>query len=111
MESESEHIQLVVRNEENYKSSEAPDNSKSKDHFSHSGKHQYWIDATRIFASYMVVLVHACYYSLTKNPEDDYTFNWYSSRFWNSINRPCVPLFVMVSDFTSGICICVLVCI
>jgi len=70
------------------------DDVKSKDISNHR-KHIYWIDALRVFSSYMVVLVHCCFYGRL-----DYTVfskNWYGARFWNAICRPCVPLFVMIS--------------
>ncbi|OUM58365.1 hypothetical protein PIROE2DRAFT_64453 [Piromyces sp. E2] len=58
-------------------------------------KHLYWIDALRILASYMVILVHSSFYTLydAKFLSD----GWVSSRFWDSISRPCVPLFIMIS--------------
>jgi len=58
-------------------------------------KHIYWIDALRILSSYMVILVHCCHVGLKENKI--FNHNWYGSRFWNAICRPCVPLFIMIS--------------
>jgi len=58
-------------------------------------EHLYWLDALRLFSSYLVVLVHSCEYALEDIPLFDK--NWYASRFWNALSRPCVPLFIMIS--------------
>jgi len=56
---------------------------------------QYWIDALRILASYMVVLVHSSSYAIFEVPI--FTFNWYGLMFWDAMSRTCVPLFIMIS--------------
>jgi len=56
---------------------------------------QYWIDALRILASYMVVLVHSSSYAIFEVPI--FTLNWYGLMFWDAMSRTCVPLFVMIS--------------
>jgi len=71
------------------------DDNNGKDKSTVKKVHHYWIDALRIFASYMVVLVHACNYAL--DGVEMFSNNWYASRLWNALCRPCVPLFIMIS--------------
>jgi len=62
---------------------------------SNKKERQYWIDALRILASYMVVLVHSSSYAIFEVPI--FTFNWFGLMFWDAVNRTCVPLFIMIS--------------
>jgi len=95
--SEEIEITLDVENEENQGllagSSDAPirrvNNNPQK------RERQYWIDALRILASYMVVLVHSSSYAIFEVPI--FTLKWYGLMFWDAMNRTCVPLFIMIS--------------
>ncbi|ORX43369.1 hypothetical protein BCR36DRAFT_406742 [Piromyces finnis] len=78
---------------ESYSSSEIP--SRNVRTSSPKEERQYWIDALRILASYMVVLVHSSSYAIFEVPL--FTFNWYGLMFWDAMSRTCVPLFIMIS--------------
>jgi len=56
---------------------------------------QYWIDALRILASYMVVLVNSSSYAI--NDVHIFSSSWYGLMFWDAMSRACVPLFIMIS--------------
>ncbi|KAG4095564.1 hypothetical protein H8356DRAFT_476953 [Neocallimastix lanati (nom. inval.)] len=56
---------------------------------------KYWVDALRILASYMVVLVHCSSYAIYE--VEIFTGPWYGLMFWDAMSRSCVPLFIMIS--------------
>jgi len=57
-------------------------------------KRIYWVDALRVFANFLVLLTHvALRFDKSKLGSKD----WYILSFYNSVSRPCVPLFVMIS--------------
>jgi len=57
---------------------------------------QYWIDALRILASYMVILVHNASYIYIFEVQI-FSLSWYGLMFWDAMSRVCVPLFIMIS--------------
>jgi len=56
---------------------------------------QYWVDALRILASYMVVLVHSSSYGIFNVTV--FSLQWYGLMFWDAMCRSCVPIFIMIS--------------
>jgi len=57
-------------------------------------KRIFWIDALRVFANFLVILTHV---GLRFDRSKFGSLNWYIMSFYNSVSRPCVPLFVMIS--------------
>ncbi|ORX75575.1 hypothetical protein BCR32DRAFT_271829 [Anaeromyces robustus] len=55
----------------------------------------YWIDCLRVFASMLVVYIHCTGVDL--KPMEFQSYNWKALFFLNSLPRPCVPLFIMIS--------------
>jgi len=55
----------------------------------------YWIDCLRVFASMLVVFIHCTGVDL--KPMEFQGYNWKALFFLNSLPRPCVPLFIMIS--------------
>jgi len=55
----------------------------------------YWIDCLRVFASMLVVYIHCTGVDL--GPVEFKSYNWKALFFLNSLPRPCVPLFIMIS--------------
>eukprot|EP00833_Pecoramyces_ruminatium_P007456 jgi/Orpsp1_1/1181488/evm.model.c7180000077354.1 len=55
----------------------------------------YWIDCLRVFASFLVVYIHVTGVDLA--PMNFKSYNWKALFFLNSLPRPCVPLFIMIS--------------
>jgi len=95
----SEEIELTldVENEESQGLLAGSSDTPQRPVRNHSQKkeRQYWIDALRVLASYMVVLVHSSSYAIFEVPI--FTLNWYGLMFWDALNRTCVPLFIMIS--------------
>lgn len=58
----------------------------------------HWADRLRNLATVMVVAIHVAGSVAQGNVEYD-TFFWWSGNFWDSLARPSVPLFVMLSGF------------
>lgn len=58
----------------------------------------YWADRLRNVATVMVVAIHVAGSVAQGNTEYD-TFFWWTGNFWDSLSRPSVPLFVMLSGF------------
>jgi surface polysaccharide O-acyltransferase-like enzyme len=58
----------------------------------------FWADRLRNLATVMVVAIHVSGAVAQGNTEYD-TFFWWSGNFWDSLARPSVPLFVMLSGF------------
>jgi len=56
----------------------------------------YWVDALRIFASYLVVLIH-CSYLDHKESKEVFSAEWAGFYFFYCVLKPCVPLFMMIS--------------
>lgn len=57
--------------------------------------HDYSLDLIRIFASFLVILIHTCaihFYSLAPSSPEWQVFN-----FYDTLSRSCVPLFFMIS--------------
>lgn len=57
-----------------------------------------WADRLRNLATIMVIAIHVSGSVAQGNTEYD-TFFWWSGNFWDSLSRPSVPLFVMLSGF------------
>ena len=56
---------------------------------------RYWADATRVIASFMVVMIHVCgvgWYSMESSGSQ-----WWTVNILDSLCRCCVPLFFMLS--------------
>ena len=58
----------------------------------------YWADRLRNLATVMVVAIHVAG-SVAQGDTQYDTFFWWSGNFWDSLARPSVPLFVMLSGF------------
>ncbi|ORX64313.1 hypothetical protein BCR32DRAFT_287175 [Anaeromyces robustus] len=58
-------------------------------------KRLYWVDVLRIIACYLVILTHSCGHFLEKEKVGKRNFK--ILYFYNSLARPCVPLFIMIS--------------
>ena len=58
----------------------------------------FWADRLRNLATFMVILIHVSGSVAQGNAEFD-TFFWWSGNLWDSLGRPAVPLFVMLSGF------------
>lgn len=58
----------------------------------------FWADRVRNLATVMVIAIHVSGAVAQGNTEYD-TFFWWSGNFWDSLSRPSVPLFVMLSGF------------
>ncbi|KAG4087964.1 acyltransferase family-domain-containing protein [Neocallimastix lanati (nom. inval.)] len=95
MDNENSIINVDALDDEKLKLLNEADEIKSQTIHIHNKKHVYWIDALRILSSYMVILVHCCHYGL--KGDKFLSNNWYGSRFWNALCRPCVPHFIMIS--------------
>lgn len=57
-----------------------------------------WADRLRNLATVMVIAIHVSG-SVAQNDTGYDTFFWWSGNFWDSLSRPSVPLFVMLSGF------------
>jgi len=55
----------------------------------------YWVDWLRVFASILVVYIHVSYVNLDRG--ELFSHKWNGLFLHNSIPRPCVPLFIMIS--------------
>jgi len=55
----------------------------------------YWIDALRVFANFLVIFSHSTGVDLKPLPFK--STNWKILFFYNSLPKPCVPLFIMIS--------------
>jgi len=55
----------------------------------------YWIDALRVLANFMVIFIHCTGVDLKPLPFK--SKNWKILNFYNSLLKPCVPLFIMIS--------------
>ena len=58
----------------------------------------FWADRLRNIATVMVIAIHVAA-PVAHVPTDIHTLWWWTGNFWNSISRPGVPLFVMLSGF------------
>jgi len=58
-------------------------------------KRVYWVDWLRVFASMLVVYIHCS--GIALKPRKLFSYNWNVLFFHNSIPRPAVPLFLMIS--------------
>ncbi|MBP6828027.1 MAG: acyltransferase family protein [Saprospiraceae bacterium] len=58
----------------------------------------FWADRLRNLATVMVVAIHVSGSVAQGNTEYD-TFFWWTGNLWDSMARPSVPLFVMLSGF------------
>lgn len=58
----------------------------------------FWADRLRNLATVMVVAIHVSGSVAQGNTEYD-TFFWWTGNLWDSVARPSVPLFVMLSGF------------
>ncbi|ORX59953.1 hypothetical protein BCR36DRAFT_342110 [Piromyces finnis] len=56
-------------------------------------KREYWMDALRVYANYLVVLTHTANTRSLKFGSKHY----FISVFYNCFSRTCVPLFIMIS--------------
>jgi len=61
----------------------------------HKPRRVYWVDWLRIFASILVVYIHCS--GIALKPRKLFSYNWNALFFHNSIPRPAVPLFLMIS--------------
>ncbi len=57
-----------------------------------------WPDRLRNLATFLVVAIHVAA-SVAMNSTDFHTFWWRYGNFWNSLARPGVPIFVMLSGY------------
>lgn len=57
-----------------------------------------WLDALRVIAGFMVVLIH-CTTDTLFNDSILLSSNWHAANFYNSIARWSVPAFVMISGY------------
>lgn len=58
----------------------------------------FWADRLRNLATVMVIAIHVAA-PVAHVPQDIHSSWWWHGNFWNSISRPGVPLFVMLSGF------------
>ena len=58
----------------------------------------FWADRLRNIATVMVIAIHVAA-PVAHVPQDIQSSWWWSGNFWNSLSRPGVPLFVMLSGF------------
>lgn len=58
----------------------------------------FWADRLRNIATVMVIAIHVAA-PVAHVPTDIHTSWWWAGNFWNSLSRPGVPLFVMLSGF------------
>lgn len=58
-----------------------------------------WPDRLRNLATFMVVLIHAAAPIAHAEGSDFNSSFWWAGNFWNSLSRPGVPLFVMLSGY------------
>ncbi len=58
----------------------------------------FWADRVRIIATLMMILVHASG-PISEHFKNYDTAWWHVANFWDSVSRPNVPLFVMLSGF------------
>ena len=58
----------------------------------------YWADRLRNIATVMVIAIHVAA-PIAHAPTDIESSWWWAGNFWNSLSRPGVPLFVMLSGF------------
>lgn len=58
----------------------------------------FWADRLRNLATLLVIVIHVSGSVAQGNTQYD-TFFWWSGNFWDSLGRPSVPLFVMLSGF------------
>lgn len=58
----------------------------------------FWADRLRNLATVLVIAIHVSGSVAQGNTEYD-TFFWWSGNLWDSLGRPSVPLFVMLSGF------------
>lgn len=57
-----------------------------------------WADRLRNIATVMVIAIHVAA-PIAHAPNDVHSSWWWIGNFWNSLSRPGVPLFVMLSGF------------
>lgn len=58
----------------------------------------FWADRLRNLATVMVIAIHVSG-SVAQGMQQFDSFFWWSGNFWDSLSRPSVPLFVMLSGF------------
>ncbi|GAB4493143.1 MAG: acyltransferase family protein [Saprospiraceae bacterium] len=58
----------------------------------------FWADRLRNLATVMVIAIHVSG-SVAQGMQQFDSFFWWSGNFWDSLARPSVPLFVMLSGF------------
>jgi surface polysaccharide O-acyltransferase-like enzyme len=58
----------------------------------------FWADRLRNLATVMVIAIHVSG-SVAQGMQQFDSFFWWSGNFWDSLTRPSVPLFVMLSGF------------
>jgi len=56
---------------------------------------KYWVDALRIYASFLVIQIH--YTGQCRTSCDKFKLYWDIGAIWDAFARSCVPLFVMIS--------------
>ncbi|MFZ4635612.1 MAG: acyltransferase, partial [Saprospiraceae bacterium] len=60
--------------------------------------HMAWADRLRNWATFLVVVIHVS----APVPQENTAFNssvWWAGNLWDSLGRPAVPLFVMLSGY------------
>lgn len=70
-------------------------------HMSHSREHHNWIDFLRIFAIFLVIVVHSTepFYLGGRGTHIETASDTYWVSFFDSFARACVPLFVIASSY------------
>jgi surface polysaccharide O-acyltransferase-like enzyme len=58
----------------------------------------FWADRLRIIATVMVIVIHVAA-PVCEDFKDLHSSEWWAGNLWNSLSRPSVPLFVMLSGF------------
>jgi len=58
-----------------------------------------WPDRLRNLATFLVILIHASAPVAHAEGSDFNSSWWWAGNFWNSLSRPAVPLFVMLSGY------------
>ncbi len=61
-------------------------------------ENHFWADRLRNISTVMVIAIHVAA-PIAHVPTDIETAWWWIGNFWNSVSRPGVPLFVMLSGF------------
>jgi len=90
-------ISISSNQVDNNKEEEEPMLQKDIEEISVKKKERvYWVDLLRITACFLVILTHSSIKFLIPKPKVG-SYNWKSLYFYNSLARPCVPFFVMIS--------------